>query len=286
MGSLGVGTRLSTRGKIVALGMDAGAHGYAYHDFTAQVSGGGITAEAMPLLRAGGGSMHVEARSGLLHHTRAVAGTVDARTVHQTDARLVLRGGGLSVPGEGRYLRASEGFYPYVGAGVNAGAERLHVSAYAGSWLVQSISTPVWGIAARLPLGSMAEAHVGFHQETNDPLFWNVTRRNWNAGLSYRFGTRPRQMAASLPISAAAGTTFRLPLSASASAPAVAGDFSDWQAVPMLRVGHVWSVTTPIARGVYRYAFRGANGEWFVPEGSAGREADGYGGFNAVLIVP
>jgi len=54
----------------------------------------------------------------------------------------------------------------------------------------------------------------------------------------------------------------------------------------MVRQGDAWVLTLPLGRGVYRYAYRGADGEWFVPEGTPGRQDDGFGGVAAVLIVP
>jgi hypothetical protein len=36
---------------------------------------------------------------------------------------------------------------------------------------------------------------------------------------------------------------------------------------------------------VYHYAFRSADGEWFVPASMAGRRDDGMGGHVAMLVV-
>jgi Glycogen recognition site of AMP-activated protein kinase len=82
------------------------------------------------------------------------------------------------------------------------------------------------------------------------------------------------------------GTVIRL---AMADAPAgkvsVAGDFNDWQPVPMRREGHEWVLRLSLTTGVYHYAFRAASGEWFVPASTPGRHDDGMGGHNAVLVV-
>ena len=53
----------------------------------------------------------------------------------------------------------------------------------------------------------------------------------------------------------------------------------------MERDGDQWTYTVALARGVYNYAFVGADGTWFVPESVAGRKDDGMGGHVAVLVV-
>ena len=65
----------------------------------------------------------------------------------------------------------------------------------------------------------------------------------------------------------------------------IAGDFNNWQVVPMQREGGVWMIRLPLPPGVYNYAFRSARGEWFVPASVAGRRDDGMGGHVAVLVV-
>ena len=53
----------------------------------------------------------------------------------------------------------------------------------------------------------------------------------------------------------------------------------------MEREGDEWVVRLPLAPGAYRYAFRSATGEWFVPSSTPGRRDDGMGGHVAVLMV-
>ena len=47
----------------------------------------------------------------------------------------------------------------------------------------------------------------------------------------------------------------------------------------MQREGGEWVVRLPLSPGVYHYAFRAANGEWFVPPSTPGRRDDGMGGY-------
>ena len=53
----------------------------------------------------------------------------------------------------------------------------------------------------------------------------------------------------------------------------------------MRREGDQWVIRIPLAAGVYNYAFRGSDGQWFVPASVPGRRDDGFGGHVAVLVV-
>lgn len=290
-GAVGAGGRLASAGTSVALGIDAGAHAYGYRDPVTEAGGGGATLEAMPLLAAAGGPARLELRSGVVHHARTFSGETAWRTVHQSDARVSFGSAGLLVVGEGRYVRAAEGGYPYAGAAVEAALERGVLWGYAGKWLADGIETPAWGAGARLHVAGPLEVYAAFQQETNDPLYFNAPRRSWSVGVSRRLGRIPS--AASAPVPAplapevrAGRVTFRVPADASDDPPALGGDFTRWEPVPMAREGGFWTVTLPVGSGVHRYAFRRAGGEWFVPESAPGRTDDGFGGVSATLVVP
>jgi hypothetical protein len=286
-GALGLGGRFATPGTRLSLGVDVGGHGFAFANRDAHQGGGGATLVAMPVVELRADRLRVELRSGGVHYAGVFSGATAGRSIHQSDARLTLDGGDLVVAAESRWLRAEEGDYPYVGGILEGRFERLTVAAHAGSWLADAIQASDWGVGARLRLHADTEAHIGWQQESSDPLYWNSPRRSWNVGLSHRVGRKPtRGGSVPAPEPGERGTTFRLPLAKSPGAPRLAGDFSGWAEVPMVRGADAWSVTLPISAGVYRYAFRGADGVWFVPESFPGREPDGYGGFNAVLIVP
>jgi len=68
--------------------------------------------------------------------------------------------------------------------------------------------------------------------------------------------------------------------------PSIAGDFTKWTAVRMKRHGDEWRFSVQLARGVYRFAFRSADGEWFVPASFPNRTDDQMGGWVAVLVIP
>ena len=54
----------------------------------------------------------------------------------------------------------------------------------------------------------------------------------------------------------------------------------------MARYEHEWRYLANLVSGVYYFAFRNAQGEWFVPNGFPNRTNDGMGGRVAVLVVP
>jgi hypothetical protein len=90
------------------------------------------------------------------------------------------------------------------------------------------------------------------------------------------------------PLSASQGGRVLVTLRVSDAPPgevSIAGDFNNWQPTPMQREGDNWVVRLPLAVGAYHYAFRSANGTWFVPSSTPGRRNDGMGGHVAVLLV-
>jgi hypothetical protein len=285
--ALGAGGRSSVRLGHLQVGVDLGAQGFGFVDRVAEESGGGVTGEVMPLVGLRSGALTIELRTGLNHYGTLYSGETAGRTVKRMDARADLRAGAVAVSGETRYVSAIEGAYSYVGGSAAVGSERVSLSANAGTWLADAIDAPEWGITSRIRVSDGAEAHLSVHRETYDPLYWHTPRRSWSLGLSHRIGKRPvRGDLAPVFSSPDPGITFRLPLNASPSAPRVAGDFTGWREVLMTRNGDAWTVTLPVSAGVYRYAFRRADGVWFVPDGQPGRKPDGFGGFNALLIVP
>ncbi len=66
---------------------------------------------------------------------------------------------------------------------------------------------------------------------------------------------------------------------------AVAGDFSDWESIPMEQVDeNCYALTLRLRPGKYEYGFI-VDGKW-VPDPSSPRAvADGFGGVNSILVV-
>lgn len=76
---------------------------------------------------------------------------------------------------------------------------------------------------------------------------------------------------------------FRVPRAARV---AIAGEWSDWQAVPLLRAGvDVWQGRLALTPGTYRFTLVVDGARWIVPAGVAAIP-DGMGGEQGLLIVP
>lgn len=66
----------------------------------------------------------------------------------------------------------------------------------------------------------------------------------------------------------------------------VAGSFNAWTPVPMTRAGDGWTLTLQLEPGTYTFAFRTADGIWFVPDDAPGIVDDGFGQRNGTIVVP
>lgn len=66
----------------------------------------------------------------------------------------------------------------------------------------------------------------------------------------------------------------------------VAGSFNAWTPLPMTRAGNAWTLTLRLEPGTYTFAFRLADGTWFVPDDAPGIVDDGFGQRNATIVVP
>jgi len=62
------------------------------------------------------------------------------------------------------------------------------------------------------------------------------------------------------------------------------GDFTNWEALPMLRDGEVWRVTIPVTPGVHHFGFL-VDGVWYVPLEAPGLAEDEWGEAQATIIV-
>jgi hypothetical protein len=207
------------------------------------------------------------------------------RGLSESGARLAY-GSAIRFQGQTRLVHADGTTYPFVGASVEtAGASgSMHLRVHVGRWVGDVLSETTWGAAVTVPLGQDAALWAGVQREAPDPLYWNSARRTWSVGVTRRLG----RSASPLPVVTAPGVVvIRVPASEvdAGAAPSVAGDFTNWQAVPMRREGSEWVARFTLAAGVYRYAFRAGDGDWFVPGSIPGRRDDGFGGHVAVLVV-
>ncbi|MEN3184903.1 MAG: glycogen-binding domain-containing protein [Atribacterota bacterium] len=66
---------------------------------------------------------------------------------------------------------------------------------------------------------------------------------------------------------------------------AVAGDFSDWESIPMERVDeNCYALTLRLRPGKYEYGFL-VDGQWVPDPFSPRTVSDGFGGMNSILVV-
>lgn len=267
-----------------SFGVDLAAHGFSYRDRVVDRAGTGGTLEAIPFTRLAAGSGFVEGRAGWRGHTLSFDGVRQNRGVFETGAR-----GGygttLTVEGDARWVHASEGTYPFVGATLAYQASPVQVWGQVGKWLATDLSERVWALGSSVGLGVRTSVWASVRQEAPDPLYWNPSRRSWGIGLTQRLGRVPAPLVA-VERSQAGTVVVRLRATeAPEGAVSIAGDFNNWQPAAMQREGGEWIIRLPLAPGVYNYTFRSATGDWFVPPSTAGRRDDGMGGYVAVLVV-
>ena len=106
-------------------------------------------------------------------------------------------------------------------------------------------------------------------------------------GVTRRFGRRSGgALQPVVPGNRSDGVLIRVSVSdAPGTVLSVGGDFNDWRSMPMHREGDEWVIRLPITPGVYNFAFRSGNGQWFVPPSILSRRDDGMGGYVGVLVV-
>lgn len=138
-----------------------------------------------------------------------------------------------------------------------------------------------------VPVGPRLAARASGGRYGPDPLLDLEPAGGAGAGLSWtvaRVGPRP-DAATPAPASAAGGGTSFSVEAPGASVVTLAGDFTEWDEVPLRREGDAWTTTLRLEPGVYRYAYR-VDGTWHVPEGASGRTRDEWGNPVATLVVP
>jgi len=300
-GMIGAGDRLAVQRGRFEGGVDVSGLAHLQRDPVTERGGSGVRGETMPFVSASVGTLVIEARSGASLYRGRISGEGWARDLHVSDLSLSLplplpiSSGGqeeLRLGGELRHLRpgGDEGAHTWAGGSVSGGTGRVGMWLSLGRW-VQGIdsegSSTGFGGGASFAASPRTVLWAQGRREPFDPFFLGSDRTSWGFGASYRLGApAPPPPARGAEMRERGRVTIRLPLSEAGSPPAVAGDFSGWEPVPMHRRGTNWEVTLRLPPGAYRYAFRSGTGEWFVPVGVPGRRDDGMGGWVASLIVP
>jgi hypothetical protein len=287
-GAVGAGGRLllpRSEDRRVTAGADVGGEAFLFRDRLALQTGNGGSLDALPFVRLSGGAAGVELRSGWRGQSLSMGGIVQRRGVFETGARATYDAITVRAEADMRWVRATEGTFPFLGGSVIYGSSRGYVSVNAGRWLSDVLDDVAWGGGAGVAVGRGATVWVNVQQRASDPLYWNASRRTWSVGVTQQLSA-PRAVLQPATRLNGGDVIIRLPAaSASGSELWVAGDFNAWKPARMQREGRDWVLRVPLKPGIYKYSFRSADGKWFVPASVAGRRDDGMGGHVAVLVV-
>jgi len=309
-GALGAWKRLALHRSGFSAGIDLSGNGFLFQSRTGRASSGGglldpsapppaagesghaLAGTALPLIGFETGPLRLQARAGVSYYTAAISGQDRERTVRLGDIQLTFQPtASLALtPSLQRFQAANEKASTFAGLSGVVALGRTSLWGNVGQWLAgadtASRARTAWGLGGSLRLTERAALNASARRDAFDPLYLNPPQTSWNVGLSILIGGRPHSPAAPVPAAYHDGlATIRLPASAAAAAPSVAGDFNNWTPSKMERDGTFWSYTVAAAPGVYNYAFVSATGDWFVPENVPGRKDDGMGGHVAVLVV-
>lgn len=160
---------------------------------------------------------------------------------------------------------------------------------------------------ATLPLLHRLAFVIGAGRYPSDPTRGSVAGRYFSAGLrvtglttraparfhfsdpgeATNLGTNGHFAAATLEIRPRRGPACTVVIRAAwARELEIMGDFTDWQPVPLTRMGDgTWEITLAIPAGVHRLNVRLDGGDWSVPRGATLAE-DEFGGRVGTIVVP
>jgi hypothetical protein len=249
-----------------------------------EIAGAGAGAEALAGGFLAAGPFRLQLRGGASAQSSTLGGVAEQRALPLADARVSVTGRGLELSAESRHWWAPEGAHAYAGGTLQLVGGVAHLWASAGRWLAGGTAGVPWSAGAGVALGQRLEIQLAARADAFDPVYRSAAAASYSAGAVVRFGgATPR---APVPARYEGGRAeIRIPASAAASAPSIAGDFTGWQPRPMRRARQHWTFTVALEPGVYYYAFVAEDGTWFVPEAVPGRQSDGMGGHVAVLVV-
>jgi hypothetical protein len=287
---VGLGDRLAIRRGGFAAGADFSVHAHAQRDPVANITGQGLIAELLPMISQSVGAADFELRSGPRWYGSRLGGTDWTRKLWTSEVRLGLQ------PGEAvrfeldvRHDRAQQR-ESYTRAGVSLAGMlgRVALHGAVGQW-VNGVSEPEpeWDASISIPIRPRIWIFTSAQRETFNPQFLGPARTSWSAGVTFRIGgPRTPEPAGIIEIERQGRVIIRVPVTEASAPLSIAGDFTGWMPVSMDRQGSEWRFPVTLAPGVYRFAFRTADGEWFVPESVPNRTDDGMGGWVAVMVVP
>jgi hypothetical protein len=283
-GSLALGTQVSRPGRITLGGM-AIAQAFGYASTSTAAEGWGAIAELGPVIEHTRGALEFELQSSLLGIWRDELGSTTSRLLHSSTFRLSVVSATTRAEGAAQYVAAEGTLFPFLRGSLTQDFGRAGWWGGIGKWLSDGIDEPEWSIGGYANVRPRLQLHASFRQETNDPIYETPRRRIWSAGASVGL-TRRAAGAEPVPVHRFdQPITVRIPRGDEPVPPALAGDFNGWQPTTMTADGRWWTITFFLAPGVYRYSFRDADGQWFLPASIPYRVDDGFGGENGVLVV-
>jgi hypothetical protein len=251
-------------------------------------SGYALAGQLMPVLGYDAYPVQLQLRAGVSRYSAKFGDQRSDRSVRLADFQVTLTPASslAIVPVIQRYQTSGEAPTMFTGVSAMTASSVGSLWASVGRWTGgRSDGTP-WSVGGRLSLHPVVSLDAGVRRDTFDPLSLQPAQTSWSIGLSVLASRRARPITPPVPAAYENGrATIRLPASAATTQPSIAGDFNAWKPAPMEREGDDWVYKVAVTPGVYNYAFVGADGTWFVPEGLPGRKSDGMGGFVAVVVV-
>lgn len=143
-------------------------------------------------------------------------------------------------------------------------------------------------LGALLQAGSRTTLIALVTQPVTDPLYGTRSGFGVSIGASVKLHTTRETAGVAVVGASTAGrraVTLRVHAPDEESV-SVAGSFNGWTPVAMQQRGGAWTLTVHVEPGSYTFAFRKADGTWFVPDDAPGIVDDGFGQRNATLVVP
>ena len=279
--ALGAGTRLRRSLGRARVGLDLGADAYAFRNPV--LSGQGLTTHVLPMVGITGGRFDLQVQGGRRdHHAGGEAGP-SSRHLYEAGARATVGSDPAYGVADVRVFGTGQKTYPRAQLQVGTAFGAARVWGSAGRWFGSDLEETVWSAGASFAVNARGEIWAGVRHDV-DPLYASPSRTTWNVGYSMKLGRVERVLPA--PEIRDGRIIVRLERRHAPAPPSVAGEFSDWQPLPMSAAGSDWVIEIPAQSGVYRFAFVSEAGEWFVPEGYPGRMDDDMGGYVAVVVVP
>jgi hypothetical protein len=250
------------------------------------LSGEGAGGELMAGGFAASRTLRVEARGGVAAQRSRLGDVLQGRALPTGDARLTVPLAPFTLGAETRAWLDDEVTHTYLGGTISRRQGAVQLSGSLGQWVSGGLDRTAWSAGAGATVAPDVELQLGARGNAFDPLYLSATETSFWAGLSLRIGGA-RTARAPLPSRTRDGrSVLAIPAQSAKGTPSIAGDFTGWKPVPMLREGSRWTYGARLKAGVYRYAFLAEDGSWFVPDSVPGRQDDGMGGHVAVLVVP